>query len=232
MFRKVMNAVKNAVANVPEDGRSELVHCDETSSPPSSIPSPSFLALRVSTGLDVGGMTLSKFSFRLASRVAGVLPATGVRENDRCAGLGVTFTKSAKLKLAVPGVFGPKPRKPAPPMPGVICDDGSGVDLCGGVEGGWTTVLVFRLFAGVGDVERYISKSASSSPVFGVRDQETLCDFLMRRSGGGVFGGEDVMRVEEFRVKLWTGRSASSSSLNSGDGGSSGIVEPSEMKES
>ena len=40
------------------------------------------------------------------------------------------------------------------------------------------------------------------------------------------------MRVEELSVKLVTGKSASSSSLNSGDGGSSGIVEPSEMKES
>jgi hypothetical protein len=47
-----------------------------------------------------------------------------------------------------------------------------------------------------------------------------------------VCGGEEVIRVEELRVKLVTGMSASSSSLNSGDGGSSGIVEPSEMKES
>ena len=55
----------------------------------------------------------------------------------------------------------------------------------------------------------------------------------MRRSGGGVCGGDDVMRVLALRLKLWTGRSASSSSLNSGDGGSSGMVEPpSEMKES
>ena len=45
-------------------------------------------------------------------------------------------------------------------------------------------------------------------------------------------GGEEVMRVDELRVKLLTGMSASSSSLNSGDGASSGIVEPSEMKES
>lgn len=39
------------------------------------------------------------------------------------------------------------------------------------------------------------------------------------------------MRVEELRLKLWTGRSVSSSSLNSGDAGSSGIVDPSEMNE-
>lgn len=40
------------------------------------------------------------------------------------------------------------------------------------------------------------------------------------------------MRVLEFKVKLWTGKSASSSSLNSGEGGSSAMVEPSEIKES
>lgn len=47
----------------------------------------------------------------------------------------MTLTKSAKLKL-LPGVFGPKPKKPALFVPGVMCDDGSGVDLQGGVEGG------------------------------------------------------------------------------------------------
>ena len=52
----------------------------------------------------------------------------------------MTFTKSAKLKF-VPGVFGPKPKKPEPPMPGVICDEGRGVDLHGGVDGGCTTVF-------------------------------------------------------------------------------------------
>lgn len=230
MFRKVMNAVNNAVVE-----RGVCVHCEETSSPPSSMPSPSPLPLplRVRTGLvEEGGTRLSKFNFRLASRAAaGVLPATGVLANDPCAGLGVTFTKSAKLKLVVPGVFGPKPRKPAPLMPGVMCDDGNGVDLHGGVDGGWTTVLVCCIFAVDGDVARWRSKSAPSSPVFGVRDHETLCTFFIRRSGGGVCGGDEVMRVEALMVKLWTGRSASSSSLNSGDGGSSGIVEPSEMKE-
>ena len=92
-------------------------------------------------------------------------------------------------------------------------------------------VLAAWPFAGDGDVARYISRSTPSSPVFGVRDHETLFVFLIRRSGGGVCGGEEVMRVEALMVKLWTGRSASSSSLNSGDGGSSGIVEPSEMKD-
>jgi hypothetical protein len=120
-----------------------------------------------------------------------------------------------------------------------MCEDGKGVDFAGGVEGGWTIVVLAVWacwavwpFAGLGDVARYSSKSAPSSPVLGVRDHETLWAFLMRRSGGGVCGGEEVMRVDSLRVKLVTGMSASSSSLNSGDGGSSGIVEPSEMKES
>ena len=80
-------------------------------------------------------MRVSKFNFRLASRAAaGVLAVPGVRVHGPCAGLGVTLTKSAKLKL-VPGVVGPKPKKPAPFVPGVICDDGKGVDLHGGVVG-------------------------------------------------------------------------------------------------
>lgn len=100
-------------------------------------------------------MRLSKFSFRLASRAAaGVRPATGVRDHGACAGLGVTLTKSAKLKLVVPGVFGPKARKPAPFMPGVMCEDGSGVALLGGVEGAWTTILLARPLAGDGEVAR------------------------------------------------------------------------------
>lgn len=44
-------------------------------------------------------------------------------------------------------------------------------------------------------------------------------------------GGDDVILELELRRKLWTGRSASSSSLNSGDGGSSGIVVVSDMNE-
>jgi hypothetical protein len=54
--------------------------------------------------------------------------------------------------------------------------------------------------------------------------------FLKRLSGGGVRGGEDAMR-EVLRLKLVTGRSASSSSLNSGDGGSSTMVEPSDIND-
>lgn len=94
--------------------------------------------------------------------------------------------------------------------------------------------------AGEGDVARYMSRSAPSSPppVRGVRDQEIFGTLLLMRicrSGGGVCGGDDVicdelMRVDLFR-KLVTGRSASSSSLNSGECGSSAMVDPSEMKE-
>lgn len=90
-------------------------------------------------------MRLSKLSLRLAP-VAGVLPATGVRVKAPCAGLGVTLTKSAKLKL-VPGVLGPKPIQFEPFIPGVMCDDGSGVDLHGGVEGAWMTVLLSAFIA-------------------------------------------------------------------------------------
>lgn len=81
-----------------------------------------------------------------------------------------------------------------------------------------------------GELARYTSRSAPSSFVFGVRDQEMFC-FCNRRSGGGVRGGDDAIRVAGLRRKLCTGRSASSSSLNSGDGGSSGTVDASEMKE-
>ena len=44
-------------------------------------------------------------------------------------------------------------------------------------------------------------------------------------------GGDDVILDMELRRKLWTGRSASSSSLNSGEGGSSGTVVVSEMND-
>lgn len=40
-----------------------------------------------------------------------------------------------------------------------------------------------------------------------------------------------MTRVEALMLKLWIGKSASSSSLCTGDGGLSGTVDPSEMKE-
>lgn len=52
-------------------------------------------------GLDVGGMSVSKLSLRRAVAVLGVLPARGVRVHGACAGLGVTLTKSAKLKFVL-----------------------------------------------------------------------------------------------------------------------------------
>ena len=77
-----------------------------------------------------------------------------------------------------------------------------------------------------------MSRSAPSSPVLGVRDQETFCTLRILRSGDGVRGGDEVMRVLVFfNPKLCTGRSASSSSLSSGDGGSSAMVDPSETKD-
>lgn len=92
------------------------------------------------------------------------------------------MTKSAKLKV-LPGVLG----APNPPRkPGVMCEDGSGVDLQGGVEGGAMTVegwgmlerfvMRWEPMAGDGDVARYINRSAPSSGLWdvrGVRDQDT-----------------------------------------------------------
>ena len=109
----------------------------DTSSPPRSIPNPLLRLLRVMVGLlEVGGTSLSKSSRRRAD-APGVLPAMGVRFcHAPCAGLGVTLIKSLKLKVVL-GVLGPpKPKKPLPVVPGVMWDDGRGVDLQGGVEGG------------------------------------------------------------------------------------------------
>lgn len=47
----------------------------------------------------------------------------------------MTLMKSLKSNLT-PGVCGPKPRKPFPAVPGVMCEEGRGVDLQGGVDGG------------------------------------------------------------------------------------------------
>lgn len=156
MEEKLVKVIRNAV--MPCEKRysfEEVCHCEETSSPPSSMPRPSVRPFRVSTGLLVGGMRLSKFNFRLASlAAAGVLLAMGVRLQDTCAGLGETLTKSAKLKF-VPGVFGPKPKKEPPFMPGVMCDDGRGVDLQGGVEGGCiTAALLVRGLSTDGEAAR------------------------------------------------------------------------------
>lgn len=197
------------------------------------MPSPLLRLVRFMVGLATGGTSLSKSSRRLAE-APGVRPATGVRAQCPCPGLGVTLTKSAKLK--VPGVFGAKARKPLPVVPGVIWEEGRGVDLCGGVEGALITVWrrLEALTAGDGEVARYMSKSAPSSSTFGVFDQDTFSNWLnlfMPRLGGGVRGGEDAMRAEALTLKLLMGRSASSSSLNSGEGGSSAIVDVSEMRD-
>lgn len=83
--------------------------------------------------------------------VSGVL-ADGVAGQRRWAGLGVTLTKSAKLKAAL-GVVLPKAKKGWPP--GVfIMDDGSGVCLLGGVDGGCTGEDLLTCSAGEGDDAR------------------------------------------------------------------------------
>ena len=76
-----------------------------------------------------------------------------------------------------------------------------------------------------------MSRSTPSSPVFGVLDQDTLCIFRDRRAGEGVRGGEEVTLVLALMLKLWIGRSASSSSLWSGDRRSSATVEVSDAKD-
>lgn len=138
-----------------------------------ALPSP-----RAMSGLAlVGGMSESKLSLLLASRAAlGVLAVPGVLAQLPCAGLGVTLQKSAKLKFCE-GVWNPKPNTPLVP-PGVdIMDEGSGVVLEGGVEGAMMRIFAVPL-AGVGEVARYMSRSAPSSPVRGVRDHG-MCEGLV-----------------------------------------------------
>lgn len=91
----------------------------------------------------------------------------------------MTLTKSAKLNCW-PGVL-------KPVMPGVfIMDDGNAWFLEGGVEGANTRDDLAPGLAGEGDVARYRSKSAPSSP-------PTLrCRIARLRVGGGVRGGEPL----------------------------------------
>ena len=164
----------------------------------------------------LSGMRMSKFSLLLASLAAsGVFAAVGVRDQGPCPGLGVTLTKSAKLKPAH-GVLRSKPRKARPP--GVdIMDEGSGVCFVGRVEGGNIGVLVTRI-AGDGEAARKRRRSAPSFPPFVWEDWGELSKALLRRraerarSGGGVRGGEEDIWGSEDSWKEWSGRSWSSSS--------------------
>jgi len=54
------------------------------------------------------------------------------------------------------GVVGPpKPKRTLPLVPGVMCDEGSGVDLQGGVEGGWVMAgLMVLLLPAEGELAR------------------------------------------------------------------------------
>lgn len=72
------------------------------------------------------------------------------------------FTKSAKLNCW-PGVLNPATK--FPPPPGVdIMDDGRAAVLDGGVDGAKIRDDLGPALAGEGDVARYNSKSAPSSP--------------------------------------------------------------------
>lgn len=217
-------------------GKATQKSCHDTSSPPRSIPRPSILLIRAPMcGLSaLGGTILSKFRFRRASRIAaGVLFTTGVRFQDAvwaCAGLGVMFRNSAKLRLAE-GVVRPNPGK-GPPPPGVpIMDDGRGVALGGGVEGAWIGGFDNPARTGVGEVARYMRRLVSPSAVFPSRAAPAAVNPRWRRraeratSGGGVrgaLGGEEwklglPMAKDLPRVNEVMGRSSSSSSDSRGE---------------
>jgi hypothetical protein len=204
-------------------------------------PRPSILPIREPS--PVGGGKLSKLMRRLASRAAEdvFVAVTGVRfhedPNCACAGLGVMLRNSAKLRLF--GVVAtPQPAYDGPP-PGVdIMDEGRGVVLEGGVEGAGMPCLAVPIRTGVGDVARYMSRVASSSPFLPSRAAPAAVKPRWRRraeratSGGGVrgaLGGEE--RQDLFSWKELMGRSSSSSSDRIGERGSSGMVEVSETKE-
>lgn len=144
-----------------------LVLLQDTSSPPRSMPKPSTFPMMRGPS-PVGGTRLSKLSRRLASRTAaGVLLVAGVRfqeePNWACAGLGVMFRNSAKFRLF--GVVAMKPPNCCPLPPGVdIMEDGKGVVFEGGVDGACIGCFTEPARTGVGEVARYISRLASSSP--------------------------------------------------------------------
>lgn len=173
-------------------------------------------------GLPPGGIKLSKFSLRLASIAArGVLGNPGVRlpTNAPCAGLGVTFTKSAKLNCWL-GVLNP-------PTPGVdIMAEGATCLFEGGVDGANTRADLTPGFAGDGDVARYRSKSAPSSPA------ALLLRWRAARLlvGGGVRGGEDRYADDLIRYGR-ADKCASSSSETWPKGGDSGTVDTFDTKD-
>ena len=119
---------------------------------------------------------LPKVSVRRASFTArGVFAGPGViPPNAPCAGLGVTLTKSAKLKFC-PGVL-----KRPKVLPGVLSiDDGNWACFDGGVHGANPRKVLE--FAGEGEVARKSNKSAPSP-------SEVL---MLRSTLGGVRGGEE-----------------------------------------
>jgi hypothetical protein len=112
------------------------------------------------------------------------------------------------------------------------------VALEGGVDGASIWCFDDPGRAGVGDVARYISRFASSSPVFPSRAAPAALKPLWRRraeratSGGGVRGarGGESRRWERLIWKEVMGRSSSSSSDRRGER-RSGTVEVSETKD-
>ena len=109
------------------------------------------------------------------------------------------------------------------------------------MDGACITCFTEPARTGVGDVARYISRLASSSPCFSSRAAPAAVNPLCRRraeraiSGGGVRGARgrigDVAKCDLLIWKDVIGRSSSSSSDRRGDRGSSGMVDVSETKE-
>lgn len=113
------------------------------------------------------------------------------------------------LKPVIPGVF--------------IIDECSAWALGGGVEGAKILDDLAPGLAGDGDVAKYKSKSAPSSP------PALRWRAARLRVGGGVRGGE--ARKAEFIEKECVGRSLSSSSETCPKGGEAGMVETSDAKD-
>lgn len=106
------------------------------------------------------------------------------------AGLGVILMKSEKSKDC-PGVVGNR----LPPPGVVIMDDGSAMSFRGGgVDGGSIRVILVVDMDGEGEVARYISRPAPSSPNFPLDAPLASLPrrtFRLRLRMGGVRGGED-----------------------------------------
>lgn len=143
-------------------------------------------------GLPLDWRKLSKFRWRRDIVWGVLIVVPGVLGQARWPGLGVILTKSEKSKFW-DGVWGaPKTdSSPAPPPPGVvIIEEGKAIFFGGGVDGGCMRAREAG-FAGEGEVARYSSRSAPSSPDLPFLSLPLRLRLPRLRIGGGVRGGED-----------------------------------------